>query len=294
MHRKNWNNLQYVLAVAETGSLAAAARRLRVHHATVLRRIAAFEQDCGVKIFDRASKGYRLTLESAHVLETVKNINGLVESLGRTIANQSHSIRGPLKITTTDSMCHGVVLKHVEAFSRQYPGIQLDLLSRNHYMDFSRMEADVTIRPTDSLPAELKGTRICNLGFRVYASTDYLRTNKQPGITDHAWIGVSEPLTNAPFHNWLNAKVPAQSFVFNTDSLLTIQKALEDGQGIAFLPCALGDTSEKLGRVKSIPDYFSTGVWVASHGDRIRSPLIQTAITYFAEALERDKALLEG
>jgi len=39
MHRDNWDDLRYVLAVAETGSVSAAARMLKVNHATVLRRI---------------------------------------------------------------------------------------------------------------------------------------------------------------------------------------------------------------------------------------------------------------
>ena len=40
----NWDDLRVVVAVAEHGSVAAAARVLEVNHATVLRRIAAFEE----------------------------------------------------------------------------------------------------------------------------------------------------------------------------------------------------------------------------------------------------------
>ena len=48
-----WDDLRYVLAVAEAGSLAGAARELRVNHSTVLRRIAAFEQQLGLRLFER-------------------------------------------------------------------------------------------------------------------------------------------------------------------------------------------------------------------------------------------------
>ena len=44
MHSSNWDNLRYVLTVAEHGSLSAAARALGVNHATVLRRVSAFEE----------------------------------------------------------------------------------------------------------------------------------------------------------------------------------------------------------------------------------------------------------
>ena len=47
MHKLNWDDLRYVLAVADTGSVNAAAKVLGVNHATVLRRIASFEETCG-------------------------------------------------------------------------------------------------------------------------------------------------------------------------------------------------------------------------------------------------------
>ena len=57
MHNIRWDDLQYVLAVAEHGSLSAAARALGVNHATVLRRITAFEEDIGLALFDRPPGG---------------------------------------------------------------------------------------------------------------------------------------------------------------------------------------------------------------------------------------------
>ena len=47
----NWDDIRFVLAVAETGSLNAAAQLLGVTHATVLRRVAAFEARHGKTIF---------------------------------------------------------------------------------------------------------------------------------------------------------------------------------------------------------------------------------------------------
>ena len=63
MHRLDWTDLQYVLAVARAGSLAAAARELGVNHATVLRRVARLEEAQGAKVFDRHPGGYRLVAD---------------------------------------------------------------------------------------------------------------------------------------------------------------------------------------------------------------------------------------
>ena len=57
MHNDNWDDLKFVLSVAETGSVSGAARRLGVNHATVLRRISAFEDAHGAEVFERSQQG---------------------------------------------------------------------------------------------------------------------------------------------------------------------------------------------------------------------------------------------
>jgi DNA-binding transcriptional LysR family regulator len=56
-----WDDLRYVLAVANAGSLAGAARNLGVNHTTVLRRVGAFEKRLGLRLFERLPTGYVLT-----------------------------------------------------------------------------------------------------------------------------------------------------------------------------------------------------------------------------------------
>ncbi|NJN52172.1 MAG: LysR family transcriptional regulator [Gammaproteobacteria bacterium] len=53
------NDLRFVAAVAEAGSLAGAARKLGVNHATAFRRIAATEARLGVRLFERSAGAMR-------------------------------------------------------------------------------------------------------------------------------------------------------------------------------------------------------------------------------------------
>ena len=61
MQHINWDNLRYVLMVANKGSIAAAARELKVNRTTVLRRINIFQENLNCRIFDRGENGYVLT-----------------------------------------------------------------------------------------------------------------------------------------------------------------------------------------------------------------------------------------
>jgi molybdenum-dependent DNA-binding transcriptional regulator ModE len=57
----DWDNVRVFLAVARAGQFVAAARRLRLDHATVSRRIAALEAALGARLFERLTTGARLT-----------------------------------------------------------------------------------------------------------------------------------------------------------------------------------------------------------------------------------------
>jgi DNA-binding transcriptional LysR family regulator len=53
MDHFDWDDLRFFLAVARSGRLTAAARRLSADHATVSRRIASLEQALKAKLFER-------------------------------------------------------------------------------------------------------------------------------------------------------------------------------------------------------------------------------------------------
>ncbi|WNZ59033.1 LysR family transcriptional regulator [Myxococcus sp. MxC21-1] len=59
----DWEDLRVFVALARAGSLSAAARMLKVSHATVGRRMAALEETLGRSLFDRRADGYVLTAE---------------------------------------------------------------------------------------------------------------------------------------------------------------------------------------------------------------------------------------
>src|SRR3546814_8984468 len=65
----DWDDVRYFLAVAREGSVRAAAGRLGVNHATVLRRMAQLEERLGAQMFEKLPSGYRLTPAGEEVLE---------------------------------------------------------------------------------------------------------------------------------------------------------------------------------------------------------------------------------
>src|SRR5258705_10362675 len=89
----NWDDLRYVLALAEAGSLARAARKLKVDHTTVGRRIEALEVDVGVRLFTRTTNGYTLTREAEEFLPDIRQIEANVLALERSAVARQNSIK---------------------------------------------------------------------------------------------------------------------------------------------------------------------------------------------------------
>ena len=74
---------------------------------------------------------------------------------------------GALTITSTDSLSETILPRHLRAFQRTHPNMSVKLKSTNARLNLGEMDADVTIRPAQKLPAELVGRRVGTMTFRV-------------------------------------------------------------------------------------------------------------------------------
>ena len=79
----DWDDVRYFLAVARGGSVRAAAERVGVNHATVLRRVAQLEECLGAHMFEKLPSGYRLTAAGEEVLELADRGRGAQAVDGR-------------------------------------------------------------------------------------------------------------------------------------------------------------------------------------------------------------------
>ena len=95
----DWDDLRVFLAVAQTGSIRNAARKLRVNHSTVSRRIKAFEQKTGHSLFMRTQTGYTLTSRGEAYLELAANLEEQINDVERRIIGNDNELHGELRVT---------------------------------------------------------------------------------------------------------------------------------------------------------------------------------------------------
>jgi DNA-binding transcriptional LysR family regulator len=282
MHSDNWDDLRYVLAVAESGSVSAAARALGVNHATVLRRVAAFEERHGMQLFEKGARGYTIPPDRIRVIEAAREAESAIAAVTRLMQGGGTPGAGRVRVTTTDTFSL-TVMPGVLAAMEAPGGPRFELLTSNGHLDFARLHADITVRPAPRLPDDLTGDRAADLGFAAYG---------RPGTT--RWLAVRGVLATSVVGRWFADAVPEDAVAGSADSFPVLRAMAEAGLGRAVLPCILGDASPVLARCADGPAGLSVPVWVASHADLAEAPRLRHLRAAIAAGLARHADALAG
>ena len=157
MRAFNWDDLRFALAVASGGSLAAGGRLLGVNHTTVLRRIAALEKRLGARLFDRLPSGYALTPLGEELIEAARGIDERINRLALKLAGADAGISGLVRVTTTDTLAVSLLPEILAELKAAHPAVEVELATSNLFVNLTRREADVAIRPADDPPPALFG-----------------------------------------------------------------------------------------------------------------------------------------
>jgi DNA-binding transcriptional LysR family regulator len=290
-----WDDLRYVLAVANAGSLAGAARQLGINHTTVLRRVGAFEKRLGLRLFERLPTGYVLTAGGEELIAAARHINDAVTELERKLAGRDLRLSGTVRVTTTDTLMGSILPEILADFRTAHPGIQVEIALSNLMFNLSKRDADVAIRPAEEPPQTLIGRRIAKIAFAIYGSPDYLEQHrKTDDLAAHQWVGPDDSLAGTSVAQWMRAELLDSAIALRADSLLALRQAAQAGLGLAALPCYLGDTSPGLVCVHRPIAAMDTALWILTHEDLRHTARIRAFTEFMAAALSRRRPLLEG
>lgn len=265
--REDLNDLRYVAAILQTGSLAGAARLLNVNHATVFRRITQLEAQMGVRLFERHAGHYQATAAGEELARTGNLINDMAAQAWLKIAGQDLRPSGSVRITTTDSVAR-VLLKPIMRLCRErYPQISLQVGIDNEMANLSKRDADIAIRPALQPPEHLIGKRIAGLSFAIYGAKEYLETHPSTDLTEHDWIALDDTRSRHRSLRWLEKFKPLDDVGFRINSFGGVCDACAAGLGLALLPCFMGDAQAGLQRLGEAQPDCASELWLLTHPD---------------------------
>jgi DNA-binding transcriptional LysR family regulator len=296
MQNISWDEFRLVKAIADTGSLAGAGDTLGLNHSTVFRRLNALEQELGSRLFERARTGYAPTPAGEEMVTLATRMLDDITDFERRVAGRDVKPSGELRITTNDSLVAHLATPIFGAFRQSYPEISLDIVIENRALNLSRRDADVALRATAEPPETLVGRRIATIAWGVYGPVNgpVAPVAEAAELAGENWIGFGDSIGGIGPARWLSRMAPAGRVGYRLNTVLGLSQAIEAGLGIGMLPCFIGDASDRLRRLVSIPFTFDASLWLLTHPDLKNSARIRAFIEFVGRELTRQRALIEG
>lgn len=293
MKALDWDDLKVLVALANGGSVRAAASVLGVHHSTVARRLDHLETQVGAVLFTRTPQGLRLSREAEPVLEHARRVEAEINALERSLVGTDQRLAGSVRITMPDAIAVGFLMRELAEFTQAYPEIHLEILPTCENLDLSKREADVAIRVTNAPPEHLIGRPVGRFTVGVYASRKYLESH-EPHVAPEScnWItwsrahGFDEEIKKAHF-----PAIPSRT---RCENVLLLMSAAAAGVGLAVLPCGLGDHHRSLVRVEPVTPIEAQEIWLLTHPDLRSAARVSTLMSFVAEAFAHNRDLLMG
>ncbi len=282
-------DLHLVTALAGAGSLAGAARRLGLNHASAWRRLGAIEARLGARLFDRARTGYAPTPAGEEAIAAADRVLREIDGLERRLAGKDVAAHGTVRLTTTDTLL-GLVAPVLAGLRTTHPGVAIDLVTANAFFTLTRRDADVALRPADAAPEGLVGRRLAGVATAVYAA---------PGMAGRAvealdWLAPDDGLAHLGSAKWIAAHVAPERIVLRASGLPALQAAARAGMGAAPLPCFLGDADAGLVRMTEPLAAMASSLWLLTHPDLRRTGRVRAVMDALAAGLAVARPLLEG
>lgn len=295
----DWNDLRHLIAVSRCGSTLAAARMLGVNQSTVHRRLVELERRIGLGLVKRRQSGYRLSELGEALIDETLAVETAVEQLERKILALKHDLKGTVLLTCPEPTVPRIAASGlIERFHARYPGLTVEFVTSDRYLDLAKGEADVAFRSGEPVDDRLFGRKICDSVWAVYASREYVDRHGRPGtvaeLAQHPLIGFDGIMQNHRVARWLPEAVPAARIVARSSSMLGVVSAAKAGVGIAPLPTTLGDAEETLVRVLPEVEALTRSWYLLTAPDLRRTPRIAAFVDAILDDVPALKAALVG
>lgn len=236
----DWNDLTFFLEVARQGRLMPAARKLKVDHTTVGRRITELERSLATKVFDRKPDGFVLTDNGQKLLKIAERIEGHALSITENLRSAPAELSGRVRFATMEGIASYFLSEKLANFNIAYPRIVIELVTERHLINMTRREADVCVSFVPLAAPRLTVKRVGEFRLGLFASADYLQRKGIPRclseLRDHDFIDYVDDLVAIQPVQWLHDVLIPQNVVFRSTSMASQQNAVAAGRGVGLLP----------------------------------------------------------
>lgn len=293
----SWDELRVALALHEAGTVRVAGRALGVDKATVSRRLAALEEQLGVRVFDRRADGFALTARGARVIDAARRMGVEAASLGADLSDESGAPRVTVRITAPVFFSCDIVIPALPRFVRENPGVEIAFVAATAVLNLARREAEVAVRnvrPSHHL--SMSSRRAGELGSALYGTRAALGRRRPPRTEAEVlalpFVGYERVVSYVRAFDWLE-RVPERQVRARCNDTLALAAAVRAGVGVGVLPCVVGDRDPRLTRIEAAGKGVEV-IWLVTPTELRRTRGVRAVMDFLVAVFRESAAALLG
>lgn len=290
----NWSDYPIFIAVAQTGSLTAAGRKLKMSQPTVGRRIRALEDHFKTRLLTKEAGKLVPTTFGNSILDHVRRMQDEAAAIDRSSATLEHSLAGVVRMAATEGVGTTWLPDVLQMFRASHPDVLIDLGIGFRNYNLAQREADIALRWMG--PGEqnsLIGRKVATVTFGLFASQDYIKQRGTPksleDLKNHDAVVATIMDDKVLWLTGDNGKpmhLP-ERITFKTNSIWAFDTAISGGYGIGAMPLCGAFTDANVVRV--LPNVSQQeDLFLVAHEDLRRSTRIRAVFDFLVEAFAKD------
>jgi DNA-binding transcriptional LysR family regulator len=293
-----WDDLRVFLEVARQGTVHAAARKLKLDHSTVCRRIGKLEDLLAIKLLDRSQRGIVVRGGVQQLLDHIESMETHAISIEDALTGSLTIATQTVRVATMEGIASQYLARRIGQLDRFAPNVKVELVSMPQPADLSRKEADIFLSFFNPRLPGLSSRKVADVALFLYCSESYAREHGLPrsldDLKDHVFIAYIDDLLAIDAVRWLDDLIKSPKVNFYSNSILAQCNAATAGAGIAMLPTFVAAGVPGLMRV--IPDeaVVRREIWISVRKEQGSLTRIRSVIKFLTHIFEADRSFLLG
>ncbi len=256
--------MEVFAAVAEAGSLAGAARKLRLSPPAITRAVAALERRLGVRLLERTTRSLAVTEAGLRFLDSARRLLAELDEAERSAAGATGRPTGHLRVTAPLGFGRAHVAPVLASFLNEWPEVSASLTLLDRVANMVEEGFDVAVRIGALPDSSLVARRVGEVRRLVVASPAYLARRGAPArpeeLKRHEVIAFTGQPTAREWRFVEDGRPLAVALAprFEVNDTLAALMAAERGEGLAAALSYVAAPALAGGRLVSVLERFAT------------------------------------
>lgn len=282
----DWDDVRMFLAVARTGQILAASKRLGVNHATLSRRVTTLEERLKTRLLIRRTNGCELTAEGEIFLHAAERMETEMLRAQASIGHVDSMVGGTVRIGAPDGFGVSFLAPRLGQLVQRYPELRIQLVPVPRSFSLSQREADIAITLERPEQGRLVSSKLTDYTLGLYASKDYLASRGIPAdvnaLKAHPRIGYVEDLIFTASLNFSGEVMRNWDASFEISTAIGQTEAVRSGAGIGILHDYIARQYPELTRI--LPDVsIRRAYWTTYHESARDLVRVRTVVDFLQE-----------